>query len=71
MISKLFHGSNAFIGFIFLIVKIGLVLWIGFDILDLYQTNPMYRSMVKFLFFAVSLWFLLTQIGFAPRIRRG
>ncbi len=71
MISKLFYGTNAFIGFAFLLFKIGLILWIGFDILDLYQTNPMYRSMAKFLFFAVSIWFLLTQVGFSPRIRRG
>lgn len=71
MISKLFHGSNAFVGLLFMFIKISLILWVGFDILDLYQSNPMYRSMSKFLFFAVSLWFLLTQIGFSPRIRRG
>jgi uncharacterized membrane protein YdbT with pleckstrin-like domain len=71
MITKIFHGSSAFFSLITLIIKVALVLWIGFDILELYQTNPMYRSISKFLFYGVTIWFILTQIGFAPRIKRG
>ncbi len=60
-----------FLRYIVLFVKFILVLWIGFDVLELYQENPMYRSMATFLFWAVTIWFLLRQIGFNPRIRRG
>ncbi len=70
MITRLVNGSSSFIRFLIAIIKFGLVLWIGLDVIELYQTNPMYRSMSKFLLYAVSVWFLLSQFGFTSRLKR-
>jgi len=70
-IVDIINSMSFFFRYIIVFGKFILILWIGFDVLELYQENPMYRSMATFLFLAVTIWFLLRQIGFNPRIRRG
>lgn len=70
-IAELFNSISFFFRYFFVFAKLLIVLWIGFDVIELYQENPIYRSMSVFLFWAVTIWFLLRQVGFNPRIRRG
>lgn len=70
-IMELIYSISFFLRYFFVVAKFLIVLWIGFDVLELYQENPMYRNLSVFLFWAVTIWFLLRQVGFNPRIRRG
>jgi len=70
-VAELFSSFSFFFRYFFVFAKLLIALWIGFDVIELYQENPMYRTMSVFLFWAVTIWFLLRQLGFNPRIRRG
>ena len=70
-IAELFNSISFFLRYFFIFGKFLIVLCIGFDVIELYQEIRMYCSMSVFLFWAVTIWFLLRQVGFNPRIRRG